>query len=162
MKKLIAYTYIGFILASPGLAFAQNNKTLSDLTALLSVYMQQAIYLIMSAAIVVFVWGIFKYYFIPEADRTEAAKYVLYGTIGFFVMLSFWGFVNIFRNTLNLDETRPNVPFVNTLQFNQGVRGTGGASAPVTGTGGASAGVQGTGGAYIAPEDLRSGTIDGL
>jgi hypothetical protein len=31
----------------------------------------------------------------------------MYGVIGFFVMLSFWGLVNIIDNTLKLDNQQP-------------------------------------------------------
>jgi hypothetical protein len=62
--------------------------------------------LIIGLAIVVFVWNIFIYFF-TEKDKTEAGKYLLFSVIGFFVILSFWGIVNLFINTLQLDNDRP-------------------------------------------------------
>ena len=52
----------------------------------------------MGVALVVFVWNIIKY-FIKENDHKEAAPYVMWSIIGFFVILSLWGLVNILKNT---------------------------------------------------------------
>lgn len=129
------------LLSVPSVTFAAN-RTLSDLVSLLAAYMQQAIYLIMALAVLTFIWGIYNYYFKQDADRGEGVNYVLYGTVGFFIMLSFWGLVNIIRNTLDLDNTAPNIPVVQSLQFNTSrpvstpVGGGGGYVAPVTGGGG--------------------------
>ncbi len=52
--------------------------------------------------VVIVIWGIFKY--ISSAGDTEKVaegrKAVMYGIIALFLMLSFWGFVLIIRNSL--------------------------------------------------------------
>jgi hypothetical protein len=93
-------------LLAPSLSFAQG-KTLADLARMTAEYLNIALSLIIGLAILFFVWNVFLYFF-TEKDKTEAGKYVLFSVIGFFVILSFWGIVNIFINTLQLDSARPN------------------------------------------------------
>ncbi len=138
--------FAGVLASVPSVSFAVN-KTLSDLTSLLGSYMQQAIYLIMAFAVLTFIWGIYNYYFKPDADRGEAMNYVLYGTIGFFIMLSFWGLVNIIKNTLDLDNTAPSIPVIQSLQFRSGTSGVGsGGGTSGVGSGGGTSGVGSGGG----------------
>ena len=53
-------------------------------------------------AVVVLVWGIFKY--VTSAGDSEklaeGRKVVIYGIIVLFLMLSFWGFVMLIKNSL--------------------------------------------------------------
>ncbi len=72
---------------------------------------------IVGLAVFVIIWGIFTY--ITQASneekREEAKKYILWGVVGVFMMLSIWGFVNILLNTFSLDnqinsDTIPKVP----------------------------------------------------
>lgn len=92
-------------LLAPSLTFAQS-KSLKDLAQLVAEYLNIALSLIIGLAVVVFVWNVFIYFF-TEKDKTEAGKYVLFSVIGFFVILSFWGIVAIFINTLKLDNRQP-------------------------------------------------------
>jgi hypothetical protein len=39
--------------------------------------------------------------------KKEAGLYVMWSVIGFFVMLSFWGLVNILMNSFKLDNNLP-------------------------------------------------------
>ncbi len=92
-------------LLAPSFTFAQS-KSLKDLAQLVAEYLNIALSLIIGLAVVVFVWNVFIYFF-TEKDKTEAGKYVLFSVIGFFVILSFWGIVAIFINTLKLDNRQP-------------------------------------------------------
>ena len=62
--------------------------------------------LIFAISFVVFLWGVFQY-FILGATSEEGAKkggqLVLYGIIGFAIMISVWGLVNIVVNTFGLN-----------------------------------------------------------
>lgn len=62
--------------------------------------MNNALYLIMAAAVLYVVWGAFQ--LMKEEKREEAKNTVLYGIIGLFVMISIWGLVNILDRTFNL------------------------------------------------------------
>lgn len=63
------------------------------------------IILFFALAVVFFLYGILKY--IASGDNEDSRKaskqVMIYGIIGLFVMVSFWGFVNILINTFQLD-----------------------------------------------------------
>lgn len=81
--------------------------TLSDLVWIIIGYLNQALFLLMGVAIVMFVFYVIRLFMVPSSDdRTEAKNYVLYSVIGFFVILSFWGLVNILQNTFGLQNSR--------------------------------------------------------
>ncbi len=69
--------------------------------------------LIFTIAFVVFIWGMFKYFIAGGANPEEQAKgwkLLMYGLIGFVVMLSVWGLVNIILHTFNLSDVAPQYP----------------------------------------------------
>ena len=65
-------------------------------------------------AFIVFLWGVFKYFILGAAnedDRKEGRQFVLWGVIGFVVILSIWGIVNLLMGTLGLSAgTAPAPP----------------------------------------------------
>lgn len=65
----------------------------------------------MALATVFFVYNVVQYFVIKtDADRKEAGNYLMYSIIGFAVVLSFWGMVNVVIQTFSLDNnTKPNV-----------------------------------------------------
>lgn len=70
--------------------------------------------LIFSIGFIVFLWGVFRFFIAGASDekkREEGKKFMLYGLIGFFVMFSIWGIVNVFINTLGFNQApRPELP----------------------------------------------------
>jgi len=62
--------------------------------------------LLMAVAFIVFLYGVFKY-FIWGADnedsRKEGKSFVMYGVIGFVIIISLWGLVNVGVELLNLE-----------------------------------------------------------
>ncbi len=121
MKKIIIKISLLAIAIFPLITSAQQyaavgqTKTLSDLATLIAGYLNIGIYLIMGLAIVMFVWNIFIYYIKggDKVDRVEAGKYVMWSIIAFFIILSFWGLVNILTTSLNLNSLPPNQFFGN-------------------------------------------------
>lgn len=121
MKKIV--TQQGMILAVvallmivvvPHVTFAVGpTNSLATLVALILTYFNGAIKFIIGLAILTFVWNVYNYYFKADADRTEAGQYVLYSVIGFFVMLSMWGLVNLLTGTFKFDNTQPTLPYIN-------------------------------------------------
>ena len=98
---------IGIIsLLLPAIAFASGKK-LSDIVELFIYYLNQAFFVLIGVAIVIFVYHIVKYFILPNEDRKAAGNYVMYSVIGFFVILSLWGLVNIIKNTFQLDNETP-------------------------------------------------------
>lgn len=103
----------------PAFAFAQGSGTLElsnlqkvfvDLLALVDMLVP----VIFAIAFIVFLWGVFTYFIAGGANdekRKEGAKFVMWSIIGFVVMVSIWGIVNVFANTLGFNkENRPCLP----------------------------------------------------
>lgn len=58
-------------------------------------------------AFIVFVYGVARAYIFSQGDPESVAqghKFVLWGVIGFAIMISLWGLVNIVAETFNLTE----------------------------------------------------------
>ncbi len=97
---------------APLIASAQvpsGQKNLAYIIDLIIGYLNQALVLLIGLAVVIFVWYVIQYFIKPNEERTKAAEYVMYSLIGFFVILSFWGLVNILQNTFGL-KNEQNAP----------------------------------------------------
>jgi hypothetical protein len=84
---------------------SSTNLTLCSLINRVVGYLDQVLFLLIALSIVVFVYYIFKYFIQPNENRSEAGKYVMYSVIGFFVILSMWGLVNILQNTFGVGNS---------------------------------------------------------
>ena len=122
MKKIVTQQGIAhavvallMIIVLPHITFAAGVPTtsLGTLVALILTYFNGAIKFIIGLAILTFVWNVYQFYFKADADRTEAGQYVLYSVIGFFVILSMWGLVNLLTGTFNFNNTAPTLPYIN-------------------------------------------------
>ncbi|MFZ2167351.1 MAG: hypothetical protein WAV50_00605 [Minisyncoccia bacterium] len=68
-------------------------------------------------AFLYFLWGVYKYFILGadnDSERTKGRDVVLWGLIGFAVILSVWGLVNVVVTTFNLGSAG-NVPGYPTL-----------------------------------------------
>lgn len=66
--------------------------------------------LIFAVAFIVFIWGIFNYFIAGGANeekRKEGRSLIVWGLIGFFVMISVWGLVNILVYSFGLNHRGP-------------------------------------------------------
>ncbi|MEK7642040.1 MAG: hypothetical protein AAB365_03570 [Patescibacteria group bacterium] len=112
MKKIsLSITAIA-LWALPFVTFAQTASNKKDLAWVINIiigYINQALVLLMGVAVIIFVYYVVKYFILPNENRSEAGSYVMYSLIGFFVILSFWGLVNILQGTFGLqnDTNRP-------------------------------------------------------
>ena len=61
---------------------------------------------LMSVAVAVFLYGVVKYIIAAgDADKEKTARgYIIYGIIGLFVMVAFWGLVTVLSDTFGIDE----------------------------------------------------------
>ncbi|MGB4076429.1 MAG: pilin [Minisyncoccia bacterium] len=70
--------------------------------------------LIFAAAFVVFIWGVYTYFIAGAANeekRKEGRTFVMYGLIGFFVIVSVWGIVRLLTGTFRFEGVqRPETP----------------------------------------------------
>lgn len=79
--------------------------TLCSLIVRVVGYLNQILFLLIGLSVVTFAYYVFKYFIKPNENHDEAGKYVLYSVIGFFVILSMWGLVNILQNTFGIGNT---------------------------------------------------------
>jgi len=58
--------------------------------------------LLLGTAVVVFMWGVFQYFFYEDGSqaRTDGAKHILWGVIGLLIMGSYLGIVAFIKNSL--------------------------------------------------------------
>lgn len=74
--------------------------------------------IIFALAFLVFLWGIYQYFIqggASEENREKGRSLMIWGFIGFFVMVSVWGIVNLLVGSLSLDNsTHPTLPTFGT------------------------------------------------
>lgn len=112
MKKLIPVAVFSFF-AVPLIAAAQVNSIFSAATVITQIINGVLVPLVFAASFLVFIWGVFQWFIAGAEDqekRKDAGKKMLYGVIGFFIMVSVWGLVNILLGTFNLNQNVPNLP----------------------------------------------------
>lgn len=117
------------------------------IVAFIDVYIVPVVF---ALAFIVFVWGVYSTFIAGatnEEKRSEGQKLVIYSLIGFFLMFSVWGLVNLLLGTFGFNnQTRPDLPtfgapgaasyqsatspFSNTSNNNSNSSGTTGACAP--------------------------------
>lgn len=71
------------------------------------------VWILMAIAFIVFLWGVFKYYIYNadnETERTKGHQLILWGVIGFVVISSIWGIVNIVKGVLVPSAANQNRP----------------------------------------------------
>ena len=91
----------------PFVAFASTNATLKDIISLIAGYLNIILALMMGLAVVFFVFYVIQYFARPNDKRGEGATYVMWSLIGFFIIFSFWGVVNIFIQSFSLGSNTP-------------------------------------------------------
>ncbi len=98
MKKIITGT---IVLAAPFVAMA---ATLTDILGTIRSLANSIIPLFMVIAVAVFLWGIIKYITSSgDEEKAKAAKgYIIYGLIGLFVMVAFWGIIQVVASTFGV------------------------------------------------------------
>jgi NADH:ubiquinone oxidoreductase subunit 2 (subunit N) len=115
MKKLLAY--IATIVSAftlPALAFAQAITSVqSGGEFIINIINTVAVPVLFAIAFIVFIFGIFQYFILARGDEEKQAQgrsLMLYGLVGFFLMVSVWGLVNILLGTFNFDAQVPQYP----------------------------------------------------
>ncbi len=111
MKKL---ALLAAAFAVPAFAFAQTVDSVQSLgTFIMNIINQVAVPVLFAVAFIVFIWGVFQTFILNGGDeekREGGKSLMLYGLIGFFVMVSVWGLVNILVGSVSLKSNAPNYP----------------------------------------------------
>jgi hypothetical protein len=117
--------------------------------------------LVFALAFIIFIWGVFQYFIAggaSEEKRDEGKKFVMYGIIGFFLMFSVWGIVNLLVNTFHFNSAaRPGLPTFGAPTTNSG----GTTASPFGGTavGGGSGATVGSG-CHVSSDCGSNGTME--
>ena len=110
MKKALAFTSAALAtLALPLVSLAATNvSNLSDAGSfIINTINNVLVPVLFALAFIVFLWGAFKTFIIGSNDegvKEEGKNLMLWGLIGFFVMVSIWGLVNILTGTVSFNN----------------------------------------------------------
>ena len=98
MKKIIT----GSILAlSPLMVLAQT--TAFSILGVVSNFLKILIPVLITAALVYFIWGVISYVIAKDADDKEKARSVVTrGILGLFIVVSVWGLIGIIQSTFGI------------------------------------------------------------
>src|SRR6266568_1299586 len=102
-------------LALPALSSA---ATLLDTIALANTFLNAAIGLFITLAIVIFFWGLIKYLTEVGEKKSEGLQIMFYGIVAIFVMVSIWGIIRLLQSTFKVTSTDPVIP--KGIQINTG------------------------------------------
>ncbi|HVB19989.1 MAG TPA: hypothetical protein VNF51_01715 [Candidatus Paceibacterota bacterium] len=105
MKKALAI--VSGILASlslPLVSLAAINNISDAGSFIINTINNVLVPVLFAIAFIVFLWGAFQVFIFganSEEVKEKGKNHMLYGLIGFFVMISVWGLVNILTGTVN-------------------------------------------------------------
>ena len=111
MRKILASVLVG---AAPMIALAQLSTVpqagIGGLFTLLGNFLGRAVPLIISLAVVWFLFQVFRYAVAGnEEDKAKAKTQMIWGIVGIFVMVSVWGLVAILQSTFGTTGVGPNL-----------------------------------------------------
>ncbi len=116
IHRTIRYSAIFTSLATPFSALAQQGINLGAITpysnGIIGLINTILVPLLLAIAFLYFVYGVFRYFFWGvdnEGDRATGRQVILWGIIGFAVVLSTWGLVNVVVETFKI-TTGGNAP----------------------------------------------------
>ena len=125
MKKTFQLAAVLATLATPLLAAAQTGINLNAVTpysnGIINLVNGILVPVLMALAFIVFLFGVYMYFIQGAADETSRAtgrQFTLWGIIGFVIILSLWGIVNLFMGTLGLSVGQaPPFPTIGTGSY---------------------------------------------
>lgn len=106
----------GLAALTPALALAQYGAINNEISKVITFINNVLIPLVFAIALLFFIWGMFKLFIYKNAEEAEEGKKLaLYAVIGFVLMVSIWGIVNLIANGLGFSgEQIQNIPTVPT------------------------------------------------
>ena len=100
MKKIITGAALS-ALTLPFIALAQT--TAFSILGVISNILNILIPLLITAALVYFIWGVISYVIAKDADDKEKARSVVTrGILGLFIVVSVWGLIGIIQSTFGV------------------------------------------------------------
>lgn len=119
MKYLSAFSLALVVLVAPVLALAQFGQINDFLDDVLTFINGTLIPIVFALALLIFIYGMFKFFILggsEEEERKKGQQLMLWAVIGFVLMVSIWGIVNLIAGGLGFsqDENVQNIPNVPT------------------------------------------------
>ena len=79
------------------------NRNFKELvTSIISCFLTPLVTLLVSVAVVTFIYGVFKFVKSEGEDKQAGREFMFWGIVGLFVMVSVWGLVGILQSTFIL------------------------------------------------------------
>lgn len=107
ISRFAAVLALGVLSAAPFIASAQKGIDLNTLTTyktgIVDVVNKVFLPVLVAAAFITFLYGVYKYFIYgadDEAERATGRQFVLWGIIGFVIIFGVWALVNIVSGTL--------------------------------------------------------------
>src|SRR3989344_7678054 len=119
LSKIVSAGVLSLLLPLPAFAAGicdtftgelQAHPKLGDLFIFFTCFINRfVVRTIFAAALVVFIWGVVQYMVNAgnSEKREEGRKFIIWGLVAFFVMLSIWGIINILATTFGIDFVVP-------------------------------------------------------
>ena len=123
--KIIALSFLvlpGVVAAQNGLADSPTGGDFGGLLVdILTLTNNILIPFILGIGFLVFVWGMFKFFILGGANDEEKDKgksLMVYATLGFVLIIVFWGVVNLIASSTGLDRDTDGIDFNNNALQN--------------------------------------------
>ena len=73
----------------------------------LEVFVNPAIFILITLSVLYFLYGVSKYIRsdLSDSDKAEAKQMMIWGVVGLFAIVAMWGLVKIVQGTFKLDNT---------------------------------------------------------
>src|SRR4051812_48849653 len=113
LLTLLAFAPLAYAQAATPLASTAPGTLGGFILSIISFIDNLLVPLVFAIAFIVFLWGVYTYFIAGGANeekRAEGQKFVLWAIIGFVVMFSIWGLINLVRSSLPINGTRPDYP----------------------------------------------------
>ena len=94
----------------PILAFAQTAQNLRGLLGLAGDLLNMLIPILIALTLVIFFWGLAMYVRGAGESATEGKSIMIAGLLALFIMVSVWGIIRLFQNTLGVQGSNPIPP----------------------------------------------------
>jgi len=121
MKKVIPFITVQILMLTPLIALAQATSGQGDFGGVGNIFRSATVFinstlipLVFALALLVFFYGIFKYFILgggDEGSRAEGRQLMLWAIIGFVVMASLYGIIALISGGLGITgNTPPTLP----------------------------------------------------
>jgi len=110
MKKIISFSAIlGF---APMFAFAAaaSTQTFFGILAVVNQILAFLIPILITLAVVYFIWGVIQYTISTDEEAKKGARgKIISGLIGLFLIIAFWGVIQVVKNTFGIGSQQLDV-----------------------------------------------------